>query len=111
MTKSVALILAVLICVWTCSQPKTPATIKIGVFLSLTGATASYGQSSLNAIQLATDETNKSGGINGKHIELVVEDDHSNTQDVPAIVTKLIQETNVDALLAEPVSTRAMPAA
>jgi branched-chain amino acid transport system substrate-binding protein len=85
--------------------------VKIGVFLSLTGATASYGISALNAIRLATEEANHSGGIDGKQIELVVEDDHSNTQEVPAIVTKLIKEAKVDALLAEPVSTRAMAAA
>ena len=93
------------------SQSQTPGAVRIGVFLSLTGATASYGVSALNAIKLATDETNQTGGINGKKIELVVEDDHSNTQEVPGIVTKLIKEAKVDALLAEPVSTRAMVAA
>jgi branched-chain amino acid transport system substrate-binding protein len=90
---------------------QTAETIKIGAFLSLTGATASYGVSALNAIKLATEETNRAGGINGKQVELVVEDDHSNTQDVPGIVTRLIKEAKVDALLAEPVSTRAMAAA
>jgi branched-chain amino acid transport system substrate-binding protein len=92
--------------------PQQPAgTVKIGVFLSLTGATASYGVSALNAIKLATEEANRAGGIDGKKIELVVEDDHSNTQEVPAIVTKLIKEAKVDALLAEPISVRAMAAA
>lgn len=84
-----------------------PNHIKIGVFLSLTGATAAYGISAINAIKLATDEVNRSGGINGKPIELVIEDDHSNTQEVAGIVDKLIREDKVDALLAEPVSTRA----
>ncbi|HEY0727269.1 MAG TPA: ABC transporter substrate-binding protein [Pyrinomonadaceae bacterium] len=93
------------------SQSQTPGAVRIGVFLSLTGATASYGVSALNAIKLATEETNQNGGINGKKIELVVEDDHSNTQEVPGIVTKLIKEAKVDALIAEPVSTRAMAAA
>jgi len=93
------------------SQANNPESIKIGVFLSLTGATASYGTSALNAIKLATEEANRAGGINGKQIELVVEDDHSNTQEVPGIVTRLIKEAKVDALLAEPISTRAMAAA
>ena len=93
------------------SNSQTSDTVKIGVFLSLTGATASYGVSALNAIKLATEETNQNGGLNGKKIELVVEDDHSNTQEVPGIVTKLIKEAKVDALIAEPVSTRAMTAA
>ena len=85
--------------------------IKIGTFLSLTGTTAAYGVSSLNAIKLATDELNRSGGINGQQVELVVEDDHSNTQEVAAIVNKLIKEDKVAAILAEPVSVRAMAAA
>ena len=97
--------------------PQAPAAapsngiIKIGVFLSLTGATASFGASSLNAIKLATDEINRNGGVSGKRIELIVEDDHSNTEEVAGIVTKLIKEQNVDALIAEPVSTRALIAA
>jgi len=93
------------------SPAQTSDAVRIGVFLSLTGATASYGVSALNAIKLATEETNQNGGINGKKIELVVEDDHSNTQEVRGIVTKLIKEAKVDALIAEPVSVRAMAAA
>jgi len=116
MTTIRALLFGLLLLLPACSQteePKTPATnrVKIGAFLSLTGSTAAYGISSLNAIKLATDEVNRAGGIDGKQVELVVEDDHSNTQEVPAIVTKLIKEDKVDALLAEPVSTRAMAAA
>ena len=93
------------------SQANQPDSIKIGVFLSLTGATASYGISALNSIKLATEAANRTGGINGRRIELVVEDDHSKTEEVPGIVTKLIKDAKVDALLAEPVSTRAMAAA
>ena len=111
-----ALLLGLILLLPACSQIEKPAApsadrIKIGAFLSLTGATAGYGVSSLNAIRLATDEVNRSGGINGRQIELVVEDDHSNTQEVPAIVNKLIKEEKVEALLAEPVSVRAMAAA
>lgn len=94
------------------SQAPAPAgTIKIGAFLSLTGSTAAYGISALNAIKLATDEVNSSGGVNGKLIKLIVEDDHSNTKEVPGIVNKLIGEDKVAALIAEPISTRAMVAA
>ena len=84
-----------------------PNHIKIGVFLSLTGATAAYGMSAINAIELATEEVNRSGGINGKPIELIIEDDHSNTLEVMGIVDKLIKDHKVDALIGEPVSTRA----
>ena len=86
-------------------------SIKVGAFLSLTGSTAAYGISASNAIKLATEEVNRDGGIDGKMIELVVVDDHSNTQEVPEIVNRLINDAKVDALIAEPVSTRAMVAA
>jgi hypothetical protein len=92
------------LCLFLSASPQTTApagTIKIGTFLSLTGSTAAYGVSALNAIKLATDEVNRSGGVNGKQIELVVEDDHSNTQEVAGIVNKLIKEDKVDALIAD----------
>src|SRR5690349_24586075 len=98
------LILILSLCASFQARAQNSETIKIGAFLSLTGATASYGTSALNAIKLATDEANQAGGINGKQVELVVEDDHSSTDEVPGIVTRLIKETKVQALLAEPVS-------
>jgi branched-chain amino acid transport system substrate-binding protein len=85
--------------------------IRIGVFMSLTGDTASYGISSVNAIRLATEEINTSGGIGGKQLELVVEDDHSNTQEVTGLVNKLITQDKVLAIVGESVSTRALAAA
>jgi branched-chain amino acid transport system substrate-binding protein len=108
MTRVVLLLLALSLVLPASTQT---TTIKIGAFLSLTGSTAAYGVSAANAIKLATDEVNRSGGVDGKLVELVVEDDHSNTQEVPGIVNKLIKEDKVDALIAEPVSTRAMLAA
>src|SRR5512145_3024166 len=116
MTRSYALLVGLLLFLLTYPQQKEPPAhqenrIKIGTFLSLTGSTAAYGVSALNAIKLATDEVNRSGGIEGKQVDRVVEDDHSNTAEVAGIVNKLIKEEKVDALIAEPVSTRAMIAA
>ena len=114
MTKLSAIFLTLLVLVSACSvlkEQQTPNTVKIGAFLSLTGATSAYGISAANAIKLVTEETNRNGGIDGKQIELEIEDDKSNTQDVPGIVEHLIKEHKVHALIAEPVSTRAMMAA
>jgi branched-chain amino acid transport system substrate-binding protein len=109
MTKTCVLLLGLLLLLQACTGEEN--TIKVGAFLSLTGSTAAYGISAQNAIKLATDEVNQSGGIHGKQIQLDVEDDHSNTQDIAGIVNHLIKEHKVHALLAEPVSTRAMAAA
>src|ERR1043165_7885005 len=105
-------LLLVLVMVGACSMPAPQSNnIHIGAFLSLTGATAAYGISASNAINLAVEETNSSGGIDGKQIQMDIEDDQSNTQGVPDIVNHLIKEHKVHALIAEPVSTRAMIAA
>src|SRR6185503_16786401 len=105
MTKILALFL---ICVLLLFASCSPAGLKIGVFLSLTGATSAYGVSAANGINLATDDTVY---IKGARIDLEIEDDHSNTDEVPGIVNHLIKEHKVKALIAEPISTRAMAAA
>jgi branched-chain amino acid transport system substrate-binding protein len=113
MTKRLIIFLALLLTLQSCAEPKhaRPDPIKIGAFLSVTGPTSAFGVSASNAIKLATEETNAAGGIDGKLIDLEIEDDHSNTQEVPGIVEHLIKEHKVHALIAEPVSTRAMMAA
>jgi len=108
MTKTLALLATCLVLLLVACQPKT---LRIGAFLSLTGATSAYGVSAANAITMAKDEANQVGGIDGERIEIDIEDDKSKTEDVPGIVNHLIEEHEVKALLAEPVSTRAMLAA
>src|ERR1041385_355768 len=110
MSKISCLLLALCL-VAACSVPEAQQNIKVGAFLSLTGPTSAYGVSAENAIKLAADEVNRSGGIDGKQIELEIEDDQSNLQQVPDVVNHLIKEHKVHALIAEPVSTRAMLAA
>src|SRR6185295_738286 len=112
MNKILGIVVPLCLVVAACSMPESRSNnIKIGAFLSLTGATSAYGISASNAIKLAADETNASGGIDGKQVQIDVEDDESNTQQVPDVVNHLIKEHKVHALIAEPVSTRAMVAA
>jgi branched-chain amino acid transport system substrate-binding protein len=101
MRKSLAFVIALLAFWPACSPghgPDAPSndpgnSVRIGVFLSLTGATAGYGISSLNSFKLAAEEVNSAGGIDGLKIELITEDDHSNAEEVAGLVTKLIRET------------------
>ena len=51
--------------------------IPIGEFASLTGATASFGRSSHNGTKMAIDEINEAGGVLGKNLRLITEDDQS----------------------------------
>ncbi len=86
-------------------------TIKVGVYGDLTGQTASFGQSTKNGIQLAVDEINSAGGVNGKKIVLVVEDDQGQPQQATTVVQKLINQDKVQALLGEVASTNSLAAA
>ncbi|MBD0372602.1 MAG: ABC transporter substrate-binding protein [Pyrinomonadaceae bacterium] len=85
--------------------------IKIGVYADLTGQTSSFGQSTKNGIQMAADEINKAGGINGRQIQLVVEDDQGLPAQAATVVTKLINQDKVHAVLGEVASSNSLAAA
>jgi len=57
------------------SQGITDTTIKLGTFTPLTGPVADPGSGGLAGLQYAIDKANEAGGIDGREIELVVEDD------------------------------------
>lgn len=82
--------------------------IKIGVYASLTGGQASYGISQNNAIQLGAEEINAAGGVLGKQIKLVVDDDRSTPGESATIVRKLISSDKVVAILGEFASSRSL---
>jgi branched-chain amino acid transport system substrate-binding protein len=74
-------------------------TIKVGLIDPLTGGSSFYGQSLLRGAQLAIDEANAKGGVLGKKLELVVEDDRSVPADGTSAAIKLITRDNVVAIL------------
>lgn len=67
-------------------------TIKIGVAGAHSGDLASYGIPSVNAAQLVVDEWNANGGLLGKQIELVVEDDQCKPEIATNTAAKLVGE-------------------
>ena len=85
--------------------------VRIGVFMSTTGTTANFGISSVNGIKLATDEINAAGGINGKQVELLVQDDRSDASEAATIVTKFVTQDQVHAVIGEVASSRSIAAA
>lgn len=74
-------------------------TIKVGLIDPMTGGSSFYGQSLLRGAQLAVDEANAAGGVLGKKLELVVEDDRSVPADGTSAAIKLITRDNVVAIL------------
>lgn len=64
--------------------PVIKESIKIGLSAPLSGEAASFGQNTLAGAKLAVDEINQNGGINGRRIELVAEDDTCSKEGVNA---------------------------
>ncbi len=86
-------------------------TIKIGEFASLTGATASFGTASHNGAIMVIDGANAAGGVLGKKIKLITEDDQSKPGEAATAVRKLISRDRVVALIGEIASSRSLEAA
>jgi len=87
------------------------ATIKIGEFASLTGKEAAFGQSSHKGTALAMEEANAAGGVLGKKIEFIYEDNRTTPGESATIVKKLITRDGVVAVLGEVASGRSLEAA
>lgn len=64
-------------------------TIKLGLMCPLTGKWASEGQDMKNIVTLLVEETNAAGGINGKKIELIIEDDAGDPRTAALAAQKL----------------------
>ncbi len=86
-------------------------TIKIGEFASLTGTEATFGISSHEGTLLAIEEINAAGGVLGKKLELLTEDDQSKAGESATVVNKLVSRDNVIAILGEVASSRSLEAA
>jgi branched-chain amino acid transport system substrate-binding protein len=73
--------------------------IKIGALFELTGGVANYGKSTLSGVQLAVEDVNKTGGVLGKKVVLVVGDDKSEPSEAGNVATKLITQDKVKVLI------------
>jgi branched-chain amino acid transport system substrate-binding protein len=94
-----------------CGKGGAGDEVRIGEYSSLTGTTATFGQSTDHAIQMATDEFNATGGVLGRKIHVFVEDDQSKPEEAATAVTKLINQNHVVAMLGEVSSSRSLAAA
>ena len=71
----------------------------IGVMESVTGPGETYGRVAVQAKELAVDEINEAGGINGRMLELIVEDSKCNAQDSITAYNKLTDVDGVKIIL------------
>jgi branched-chain amino acid transport system substrate-binding protein len=100
-----------------CNRGREPQTagasgdIPVGVYAALSGSEASFGQATVAGIRFAADEINAAGGVLGKKIRLVVEDDQGKAEEAASVVTKLITRDNVIAVIGENSSNQSLAAA
>ena len=91
-----ALVAAVMTCLVAVAEAQPP--IRVGATLSQTGSLAVMGQNQLRGYQLCVKHTNEKGGVLGRRIELLVEDDQSEGATAAALYEKLIIQDKVDAI-------------
>jgi len=77
-----------------CSQD-----VKIGAVISKTGAAAAYGELVENGLQLALEQINASGGINGGQVELLFRDDTTRADVGAKVAEELIQQEGVGVII------------
>lgn len=70
-------------------------TVKIVALYPLTGGVASWGESSQKGTQIAVDEINKNGGINGKQLEVIYQDHKCDPKAALSIYQQFAQKTKI----------------
>jgi branched-chain amino acid transport system substrate-binding protein len=88
-----------------------PKEVLIGAYAPLTGSMATQGISTQNGINMAQDKANNAGGVLGRRIHFVMEDDRGTPEEAQTVVTRLITKYGVTAILGETTSSRTLAAA
>ena len=94
--KSTIMSAVISICILS-AMAATADSIKIGFNAPLTGFAAADGKSALNGAELAVEQVNAAGGVNGDQLELVVYDDQASPKESVPIAQKLIEKDGVVA--------------
>ncbi|MBZ5497758.1 MAG: ABC transporter substrate-binding protein [Acidobacteriia bacterium] len=80
-------------------KPRTASEIQVGAILPLTGDVASYGVAVQQGIELAVDKENRSGGVNGRRLSILYEDDKGEPKQGVAAAQKLISMAHVQVII------------
>ena len=73
--------------------------IKIGAVVSLTGTYAGLGEPEKKTIEMEVQRINDAGGINGRPVEVIIEDDATDEAKAVAAASKLIEQDDVVAII------------
>jgi branched-chain amino acid transport system substrate-binding protein len=97
-SKGLLAIAVLLLAVVLCGGVLAADTIKVGVLLPLTGSMAKFGEIEKRSYEMAAEEINAKGGVNGKKIELLFEDDTGKPDVGRSGVEKLISREKVPVI-------------
>lgn len=89
---------AVLVLLASCGEKKS-ATIKIGHQVALTGPSATWGQSESNALKMAIDKINESGGVLGRKLEVIAYDNRADRLEAVNVAKRLVEQDKVVAII------------
>lgn len=89
----------------------TSGPIKVGYYGDLSGRTSNFGQSTKKGVEMAADEINKAGGVNGRQVQILSEDDEGRPEKAATVVTKQIDQDKVAVLIGEVASGNTLAAA
>lgn len=96
-------VIALLVCgfIWGCAEKEEVEAppIKIGAVFSVTGPAAKLGGPEKNAAEMIAQEINAAGGINGRMIQIIIEDDQGVEENTVNALQKLINLDNVVAII------------
>lgn len=81
------------------SVPEDGSAVKIGAVLPLTGSASNYGESIRKGLDLAIEDINEAGGINGQQVQIIYGDDRTETTDTVSEAIKLLEVDQVDVLV------------
>lgn len=95
---SFALALLAALCFVGCAKADT-GNIKIGGIYPLSGSVAVYGVEARNGVQLAVEEINAAGGVNGRKLELIAEDDEGNPEKTVNAYKKLTTKNHAKIII------------
>ena len=94
-----------------CAPKADDSVIRIGEYGALTGDTATFGQTTHEGVLMAVEELNAAGGIKGKKLVLITEDDQGKPEQAALVAEKLITHDQVHALVGEVASSNSLAVA
>lgn len=105
------LVSAAALTVLSASPALAAEPITIGLFTHLSGNFAEYGASTKNAVDLYLDKLNADGGINGRPVKLIAEDDRNSPQEAATVARKLASTPGVSLVIGSWSTTASLAAA